>query len=124
MWRFGMFQSSPDLTTGCNVSGMPRQAALRSRFNPHPISRPGATRYADSSTPGRKGFNPHPISRPGATSLANMVRVLIEVSILTRSHDRVQHDEMRKKLRRISVSILTRSHDRVQHFVFGGILSA
>ena len=84
------FQSSPDLTTGCNNAGV-RDACPALRFNPHPISRPGATYPESMPAEVRFCFNPHPISRPGATPASKAVRLnLLIVSILTRSHDRVQ----------------------------------
>ena len=85
-------------------------------------------------------FNPHPISRPGATLEVQRDNFLgLTVSILTRSHDRVQHwwrepvpfnetafqsspdlttgcnlIELANLITYALVSILTRSHDRVQ----------
>ena len=84
------FQSSPGLAAGCyeGAQGSPLPGNC---FNPHPASRPGATReytmvglarrlfqsspglaagcYGTTliSSPGRQSFNPHPASRPGAT---------------------------------------------------------
>ena len=136
-----VFQSSPDLTTGCNEDLVPL-SSRRPSFNPHPISRPGATRISPTSEAVSTCFNPHPISRPGATMEPKAYSYCVIVSILTRSHDRVQpqapsqshrfpdgfnpHPISRPGAtlglpcgagRANRVSILTRSHDRVQHRV-------
>ena len=60
------------------------------------------------------GFNPHPISRPGATPIGEEPVAATIVSILTRSHDRVQLANRDATDQADPVSILTRSHDRVQ----------
>ena len=36
--------------------------------NPHPATRPGATRNRSQAPAGNLGFNPHPATRPGATA--------------------------------------------------------
>ena len=59
------FQSSPSLTTGCNISRF-TFGRTWTCFNPHPVLRPGATRRKQND------------ARPHA------------VSILTQSYDRVQ----------------------------------
>ena len=70
-----------------------------SSFNPHPISRPGATSQSKGSSSPSWCFNPHPISRPGATRLTRGDRLIFVVSILTRSHDRVQRAILRPPAR-------------------------
>ncbi|BAD39302.1 hypothetical protein STH317 [Symbiobacterium thermophilum IAM 14863] len=59
-------------------------------FNPHPASRPGATRRSASPSRPRPRFNPHPASRPGATLPLDLLhRDGHHVSILTRPRGRV-----------------------------------
>ena len=110
------FQSSPGHATGRDTS-RPRWWCTPPRgFNPHPATRPGATRLGClgfdrlelfQSSPGhatgRDGrwpaprypraprFNPHPATRPGATSEVRPCVVLsLLVSILTRPRDRAR----------------------------------
>ena len=110
-----MFQSSPGLSTGCNlynarifalvtyaVSILTRpfdrvqrrqnrgSALPLLRFNPHPAFRPGATRRPAASPTASGGFNPHPAFRPGATPCTRSAFCSDPVSILTRPFDRVQ----------------------------------
>ena len=89
--RWTRFQSSPGHSTGCNtpcttgcckhhkVSILTRsldrvqlspaqgRALVTIRFNPHPVTRPGATMRVCMPSATRSGFNPHPVTRPGAT---------------------------------------------------------
>ena len=83
------FQSSPGPKTGC-FSCTLRRIRDRWCFNPHPVRRPGASNERTEHCP------------PGQN-----------VSILTRSEDRVLLDVGRIFLTYSDVSILTRSEDRV-----------
>ncbi len=58
-------------------------------FNPHPLQRAGATPSGERPAPRRKSFNPHPLQRAGATPRKAGERVVDQVSILTRSKERV-----------------------------------
>ena len=85
-------------------------------FNPHPISRPGATGVGARDAEPAYRFNPHPISRPGATNCSAGAFATTET--FQSSPDLTTGCNAPSTLiitaSYINVSILTRSHDRVQ----------
>ena len=71
---------------------MPRRnGTCRSCFNPHPLRGAGATRGIYWPAPAADRFNPHPLRGAGATESSRAALDATEVSILTRSEERVQH---------------------------------
>ena len=83
-------------------------------FNPHPLRGAGATDRRRRQTRCGSRFNPHPLRGAGATTRITPNYCARNVSILTRSEERVQL--FMAMLRRLkgNVSILTRSEERVQ----------
>ena len=61
-----LFQSSPNLSAGCNQRADPHTVIHRS-FNPHPTSRLGVASRTGRLLGLLSGFNPHPTSWLGAS---------------------------------------------------------
>ena len=135
-----MFQSSPAPRSGCNYlpaidAAERRHVSILTRseervqlfshesmnanatFQSSPAPRSGCNRCRRACHCGKTRFNPHPLRGAGATTDARMVRVSINVSILTRSEERVQLVCAVISGRAFYVSILTRSEERVQHVI-------
>src|SRR3989344_3532631 len=132
-----MFQSSPAPRSGCNYlpaidAAERRHVSILTRseervqlfshesmnanatFQSSPAPRSGCNRCRRACHCGKTRFNPPPLRGAGATTDARMVRVSINVSILTRSEERVQLVCAVISGRAFYVSILTRSEERVQ----------
>ena len=86
-----VFQSSPTLTGGCNLTGRSGACKARTSFNPHPPLR------ADATT-----FDVSPKERA------------IIVSILTHPYGRMQHGGRLGVVVEVGVSILTHPYGRMQ----------
>ena len=132
-----MFQSSPAPKSGCNgnnanTSKQTQKVSILTRseermqctvnldkvrtalgFNPHPLRRADAIIHQGNNTFRYFGFNPHPLRRADAIALEKRYPTIADVSILTRSEERMQCTA--RKLKRCrNVSILTRSEERMQ----------
>ena len=108
-----MFQSSPGAKTGCNVLWAQLQEKVFG-FQSSPGAKTGCNALRTDSRGLSSRFNPHPVQRPGATIFEPSFLRSSLVSILTRCKDRVQHMFEPSFLRSSLVSILTRCKDRVQ----------
>ncbi len=109
------FQSSPGHWTGCDeVKLIPKHpAVMMVSILTRSLDRVRLQRRRIPEL--RSRFNPHPVTGPGATRLGNPPQVIRAVSILTRSLDRVRRSvKQAVALPTEDVSILTRSLDRVR----------
>ena len=82
-------------------------------FNPHPVFRPGDAGDAIPRPGQADRFNPHPVFRPGDACLVRQSVCTYQVSIRTRSFDRVMPSCHVIGFAAYLVSIRTRSFDRV-----------
>ncbi len=109
--QFFSFNPHPLQRAGATIGGR-TSAGRYDSFNPHPLQRAGATAMvfiekwiqkfqsspapksgcydsASAAGPEGQGFNPHPLQRAGATASLFAMAHILDVSILTRSKERV-----------------------------------
>src|SRR3990172_999494 len=102
-----MFQSSP----APPVSPRPRRM-----FQSSPAPRGGCNFISSHWCPHHEQFQSSPAPRSGCNFTFLSLDTVIKVSILTRSEERVQHEEDGEIEEAFEVSILTRSEERVQPY--------
>ena len=86
----GMFQSSPAPKSGCNWN-LPGGVVSVDRFQSSPAPKSGCNWENRPVMSPLQSFNPHPLRRAGATKYRHEWCSTWDVSILTRSEERVQH---------------------------------